>query len=90
MGYRRRFAARAVAMDRMQKDQRNATQPLPAPAEAASGDFSDPVIEAYKKDVDRTLLRENLKLSVAERFQKFERFMEYVYGLRAAGRRARE
>ena len=24
----------------------------------------DPVIEAYKKDVDRTLLRENLKRSV--------------------------
>ena len=24
----------------------------------------DPVIEAYKKDIDRTLLRENLKLSV--------------------------
>jgi hypothetical protein len=27
----------------------------------------DPVIEAYKKDVDRTLLRENLKLSVEQR-----------------------
>jgi hypothetical protein len=23
----------------------------------------DPVIEAYKRDIDRTLLRENLKLS---------------------------
>jgi hypothetical protein len=30
----------------------------------------DPVIEAYKKDVDRTLLRENLKLTVEERIQK--------------------
>lgn len=27
----------------------------------------DPVIEAYKKDVDRTLLRENLRRSVEER-----------------------
>lgn len=27
----------------------------------------DPVIEAYKKDIDRTLLRQNLKRSVAER-----------------------
>ena len=27
-------------------------------------DFYDPVIEAYKKDIDRTLLRENLKLTV--------------------------
>jgi hypothetical protein len=30
----------------------------------------DPVIDAYKKDVDRTLLRENLKRSVAERVAK--------------------
>ncbi len=27
----------------------------------------DPVIEAYKKDIDRTLLRENLRRSVDER-----------------------
>lgn len=27
----------------------------------------DPVIEAYKKDIDRTLLRENLRKSVEER-----------------------
>ena len=27
----------------------------------------DPVIEAYKRHIDRTLLRENLKRSVAER-----------------------
>ena len=25
----------------------------------------DPVVEAYKKDIDRTLIRENLKLTVA-------------------------
>jgi len=30
----------------------------------------DPVIEAYKKDVDRTLLRENLKLTADERVRK--------------------
>jgi hypothetical protein len=30
----------------------------------------DPVIEAYKRDVDRTLLRENLKLSPEERLLK--------------------
>ena len=30
----------------------------------------DPVIEAYKKDVDRALLRENLKLTPEERLQK--------------------
>lgn len=27
----------------------------------------DPVISAYKRDIDRTLLRQNLKRSVAER-----------------------
>ncbi len=45
----------------------------------------DPVIEAYKRDVDRTILLENLKLSVDQRFRKFEKFMEGVYALRAAG-----
>lgn len=49
----------------------------------------DPVLEAYKKDVDRTLLRENLKLSVAQRMEKFADFMEFVEGLRSAARKAR-
>jgi hypothetical protein len=49
---------------------------------------TDPVIEAYKKDVDRTLLRENLKLTVEQRFQRFESFMRGIYEMRgAAGRR---
>jgi hypothetical protein len=64
------------------------TAPEPGPtADVAALD--DPVIEAYKRDVDRTLLRENLRLTPAERFLKFERFMEYVDELRQAGRRAR-
>ncbi|HEV3447738.1 MAG TPA: hypothetical protein VG099_24090 [Gemmataceae bacterium] len=62
----------------------------PALLELAPPDYVDPVIEAYKKDVDRTLLRENLKLSVDERFRQFESFMRYVYELREAGRQARE
>jgi hypothetical protein len=56
----------------------------------APADYCDPVIEAYKKDVDRTLLRENLKLTVEQRFRKFESFMQSVYELREAGRKARE
>ena len=59
-------------------------------AELAPPDYCDPVIELYKKYVDRTLLRENLKLTVEERFQKFERFTEYANELREAGRRAQE
>ena len=32
----------------------------------------DSVIEAFKKDVDRTLLRENLRRSVAKRLERLE------------------
>jgi hypothetical protein len=32
----------------------------------------DPVIEAYKKDIDRTLIRENLKLTPDERLRKLD------------------
>lgn len=63
-------------------------QPKESP-ELAPADYFDPVIEAFKKDVDRTLLRENLKLTVEQRFLKFESFAESVYELREAGRRAR-
>ena len=49
-------------------------------------DFFDPVIEAYKKDVDRTLLRENLKLTPEQRIDKFEQAMKLVFELRRAAR----
>ncbi|MDQ3665491.1 MAG: hypothetical protein M3410_02635 [Acidobacteriota bacterium] len=46
----------------------------------------DPVIEAYKKDVDRTLIRENLRLSVQERFEQLMRLQEFAQQLGRAGR----
>ena len=49
----------------------------------------DPVIDAYKRDVDRTLLRENLKLTVEERIRRFESFMRGVGELRHAGEQMR-
>jgi hypothetical protein len=49
----------------------------------------DPVIEAYKKDVDRTLLRENLKRSVEERFRNLMALQRAAEELRGAGREAR-
>jgi len=55
----------------------------------APPDYRDPVIEVFKKDVDRTLLRENLKLSPEERLRKFESFAEYAGELREAGHRSR-
>jgi hypothetical protein len=50
----------------------------------------DPVIEIYKKDVDRTLLRENLKLSPEDRLRKLQDFVALVTTLREAGRQTRE
>ena len=38
----------------------------------------DPVIEAYKKDVDRTLIRENLKLTVDERLRNLMSLQEFA------------
>lgn len=54
-------------------------------------DVFDPVIEHYKKDVDRTILRENLKLTTQERSERFERMMEVFFELQrqAAERRER-
>ena len=46
----------------------------------------DPVIEAYKKDVDRTLIRENLRLTVEQRFENLERLQKFADELRRAGK----
>ena len=48
-----------------------------------------PVVEAYKNDIDGTLIRENLKLSVEERFLKVMALMRFAEELRRAGREAR-
>ena len=42
----------------------------------------DPVIEAYKKDIDRTLLRERLKLTPGERLRDLQSAVEGVLSLR--------
>jgi hypothetical protein len=60
------------------------------PVPLAPADYRDPVIEAYKKDVDRTLLRENLKLTEEQRIRKAQSFHESIEGWREAGRRSRE
>jgi hypothetical protein len=49
----------------------------------------NPVIDAYKKDVDRTLIRENLRLTTEERARKMMsvlRFAEQVRRSQAAAR----
>ena len=48
---------------------------------------ADPVIETYKKDIDRTLLRENLKRTVEERLRDLMRLQRFAEEWRRAGRR---
>jgi hypothetical protein len=48
-----------------------------------------PVIEAYKRDVDRTLIRENLKLSPDERVRKMISALSFAEHVRASGKAAR-
>lgn len=45
---------------------------------------SDPVVEAYKRDVDRTLLRENLRKTVDRRLRDIEAFRRDADELRRA------
>ena len=48
----------------------------------------DPVVEEYKRHVDRTALRKNLKLSYEERFLQLMELQRLARELREAGRRA--
>jgi hypothetical protein len=57
--------------------------------ELPPAELTDPVIEAYKKDVDRTLLRENLKLTPTQRLEKLQSFVAMLSELREAGKRHR-
>jgi hypothetical protein len=49
----------------------------------------DPVIEADEKDVDHTLLRDNLRHDVAKRFQRLAAMQRLVTTLRHSTRKAR-
>ena len=50
----------------------------------------DAVIEAYKRDVDRTLLRENLRLTPEQRVMKLMELQKFAAELRRSGQRARK
>ena len=50
----------------------------------------DPVIEAYKRDIDRTLLRENLRRTVDERVAALAALHRLATEARRAGREARQ
>lgn len=47
-------------------------------------------IEDYSRDIDRSLLRENLKLTPAQRLEKFVKFRGFASELRRAGQNTRQ
>ena len=49
----------------------------------------DPVVEVYKRDVDRSLLRRNLQLSPEQRLLQLMELQKFATELRRAGRAAR-
>jgi hypothetical protein len=49
----------------------------------------DDIIELYKKDVDRTLIRQNLKLTPTQRLEQLEDAQRFAEEVRASGARAR-
>lgn len=62
------------------------------PAEPVPGlappDIIDPVVEAYKEGVDRTLVRENLKLTHAQRLKKLQSAAAAMIKWRGAAQRS--
>ena len=50
----------------------------------------NPVIDAYKKDIDRTLIRENLKLTHEQRVLQLMELQRMADALREAGKKIRK
>lgn len=46
----------------------------------------DPVVDAYKPGIDRTLIRENLKRSPEERLRALQQLQAFAEELRRAGK----
>jgi hypothetical protein len=51
--------------------------------------MNDPVIEAYKPGIDRTLLYENVRKSVEDRLLALQQLQRFAEELRRAGRQLR-
>ena len=49
----------------------------------------DPVVEAFKKNIDLTLIRRNLKLTIEERFLQAMELQKFAEELKRAGKNAR-
>lgn len=84
-----RSARRDGPGDRRSASSTRSTIPPAGSAKIGLSMASDPVIEAYKKDIDRTLLRENLKLTPEQRVLKLMELQRFAEELRRAGKGAR-
>jgi len=47
----------------------------------------DPVVEAYKKHLDRSLIRQNLQRSILERLEALMELQRFAEELQRSGRR---
>jgi hypothetical protein len=77
---------------RMNEGAREAERPLhpraaPVVREVPPAYGRDAIVEAYKKDVDRTLLRENLRLTVEQRLEKLQGMAEFFHEIHGVARR---
>lgn len=57
--------------------------------EMADKEWNDPVTEAYKRDLDRTLLKKNLRLTPEERILAAMELQKLAEEVRRAGREVR-
>lgn len=62
----------------MSEQSNNQTPEMPTPDVKQNRSSIDDIIELYKRDVDRTLLRENLKLTVEQRFEQVMNMQIFV------------
>lgn len=51
---------------------------------------ADPILEAYEKDIDRTLIRGNFRLTVEERLQKLQGWMKATAEIRGIAPQAKQ
>ena len=68
----------------------DAPEGLSSPFPPVKGDTlpNDPVVEAYKRDIDRTLLRQNLRRTVTERVENLIALQRLAAEAVRAGRSA--
>ena len=87
-----RCAAPLLVLDFFQKASMSADkhQKTPPSVIEESPRSTDAVIEEYKKDVDRSLLRANLQLTPEQRLLNLQAFIEAMGELRLAVKAARQ